>query len=386
MANRIRHSLGEQGVHKITGQPLHPMFSLYKIAAGVEAGTRHLAQYMCLDAFVATRLGARPATDYTMAARTGALDIHRLKWSEDMLAAATDACGSLLSPDIFPDIVSAGTVTGHVSREAASRTGLIQGTPIVAGVHDQTASFLGAGGRASEKSVFALGSSDCLTLATPSRPDFLEDTGFASYPLAPHLWITLAGTAAGGWALEWLASIVGEDLPGLFNRLPKTPPPLLVLPYMVGSGTLDNDPSAKGVIAGLTLNTTKEELGRAFVEAAGFELAKIVDALEQRHIKVGEIVAVGSGSANSHALDIRASAAGVPLQPFAGHASARGAGLVAGMGVGLFPDLNSLPLADTGSASIPDPMHLAWYARQRSHYADLYRATLETTHSLDLRS
>ena len=61
-----------------------------------------------------------------------------------------------------------GTPIGTVSAEAAERLRVPRGTALVAGAHDQAASFIGAGGRAGSVSTFALGSSDCLTVETRS--------------------------------------------------------------------------------------------------------------------------------------------------------------------------------------------------------------------------
>ncbi len=86
-----------------------------------------------------------------------------------------------------------------------------------------------------------------------------------------------------------------------------------MLPYLAGANTLDNDPHARGSIAGLTLDTTKPQLTRAFLEAAGYELRYLVDAFEHSGIPVGRVRVVGGGVANRSAVQIRASAADLPL-------------------------------------------------------------------------
>lgn len=377
--------LGSARVQEITGQPLHPMFSVYKIAAGGSGWVGpEVAGYRCLDSFVAERLGARPATDYSMAARTGAFDVERLAWSTEILEAVRAGGATWVSASMLPATVPTGSVIGEVSDAAARRTGLRPGTALIAGLHDQAASFLGAGGRPGHSSVFALGSSDCLTVATRARPEGLLHTGFASYPLSDEVWITLAGTAAGGWVLEWFATLTGTPVDELFRTPSATPPALLVLPYFAGSGTLDNDPDARGVIAGLTLGTSREDLARAILEATGFELAKIVAAFSDAAITVGAVRAVGGGASNRIALDIRANAAGIPLAPITGSASARGAALVAGVGAGIFRDLSALPGPDLSDSvtSLPDPAHRPWYDRQRTAFRELYDDLKPTNASL----
>ncbi|QOR71163.1 hypothetical protein IM660_02300 [Ruania alkalisoli] len=360
--------LGNRVVQEITGQPLHPMFAVHKISASAQWPVA--AQYQSLGEYVAGQLGARPAVDLTMAARTGAFDVQRRQWSPDIL----DALG--VNATTLAEVVSAGTVVGAVSTEAAAWTGVRAGTPIIAGLHDQAASFVGGGGRAATSCVVSFGSSDCLTVGTASRPIGLDGTGFASYPVRENLWVTLAGTAAGGWALTWLADLVratGQEWEALYDVSAQAPPGLLVMPYFAGSGTLDNDPDARAAVLGLTLETSRSDLARAFLEASGFEIAKIADALARSGVPPTQAYAVGGGARSVSALQVRADAAGIPLTGVAANASTRGAAMVAGLGIGAFGTVTDVPLPPVGFRAEPRHEHTSWYAAQRATFAATYQ-------------
>ncbi len=371
---RIGRRLGPGEFARITGQPPHPMFSVHKIAAGGPVWhSETVDRYLTLDAHIARGLGAEPATDLSMAARTGLLDVDARTWSDRIVDAARAEGAARLLVQRLPSLAVAGQVIGSVSPEAAARTGLRPGTAIVAGAHDQAAAYLGAAGIPGLRSVFSLGSSDCLTVGSAERPAGLDGTGFASYPMGPSGWLTLAGTAAGGWALEWWARMLGTSVSEVFDHPAAAPSSVMVLPYLIGSGTLDNDPAAHGAIIGLTLGTTREDLARAFLEASAFEMRKIVDALSQRAgISGGEISAVGGGASNAVALAIRADAAGLPLAVGPEHASARGAALLAGVGIDVFPDLDHLPAPAISERATPSPDLADWYGGRRTAYALLY--------------
>ncbi|MBU2667919.1 hypothetical protein KOI35_30850 [Actinoplanes bogorensis] len=358
LAARVAAELGAGTVQRITGQPANPMFSVYKLFGWPSA-----AGYRCLGDYIAGRLGARPAIDTSMAARTGAYDVDAGTWSSFILAAAGVDEGRL------PEVVAPGTVVGKLTM---SIPGLPDGLPLVAGAHDQAAAYLGGGGRAGVSSVVSFGSSDCLTVGTASRPRDLVGTGLATYPMGPGTWLTLAGTAAGGWALDWFAKLVGGDPDELFERAAPEPPRVLVLPYFTGSGTLDNDPLARGAVVGLDLGTGREELARAFLESFGFEIRKIVTALGERDIDPGAVHAVGGGARSTRSLAIRASASGRPLTPVRENASARGAALLAGVGLGLYASIDALPAPSAGPALTPDPATTDWYAAQARRFRDLY--------------
>jgi xylulokinase len=179
--------------------------------------------------------------------------------------------------------------------------------------------------------------------------------------------------------LDWFATLTGVAGPAerddLFEQAADHPARVLVLPYFTGSGTGDNDPHARGAIVGLGLDTTRAELARAFLESFGFEIRKIVDTLADRDIETGALHAVGGGARSTRALAIRACAAGRPLTPVPGHAAARGAGLLAGVAIGLYPSLDRLPAPACGAALPPDPATAEWYAAQARRFANLYPAS-----------
>jgi xylulokinase len=373
-AREMAERLGGERVQQITGQPLNRMFSVYKIAAGDAAWRPPAASaYRALGDFVATRWGATPAIDWTSAARTGLFDVNASAWSAEIIAAArVDA--PWLSEVPFSECVPSGTPIGTVSAGAAERLGVRGVTALVAGAHDQAASFIGAGGMAGSVSTFALGSSDCLTVETTQRPGGIARTGFATYPWRPARWLTLAGTAAGGWVLDWYVALTSvADANVLMSESSAEPAPVIVLPYFAGSGTLDNDPTGRGAVVGLTLDISRPQLTRAFLEAAGYELGSIVSALTAAGVRVGQVRAVGTGATDPITLGVRASAADVALTPAIGNASARGAALLAGVGIGLF-DIDDLPSITLAATAHPDPKTVDWYARQRQTYRDLYRA------------
>lgn len=370
-AAALGRGIGAERFAGITGQPLHGMFSVFKIAAGDEPW-RDAAGYRCMGDLLAERWTGVAGIDLSQAARTGLLDVATGRWSSELLDAFADTA-PWITEDRLPTPVAGGQAIGTVTGSTAERLGLSGDVLVVAGAHDQAAAFLGAGGAAGIRSVVAFGSSDCLTVGSASRPAGLEATGFASYRIDEERWITLAGTAAGGWALQWFAGIVGSTVGEVFGTLSPCPPALLLLPYLAGSGTLDNDPQARGVLHGLTLETSVPEIARAVAESAGFEFRTILDAFSAHGVATGDLIVTGSGSENAAALQARADAAGRSLTPVTADASARGAAMFAASALGA----GSAPLLAPTTAAVAEPAaeHSEWYARQRSAYRDLYRAT-----------
>lgn len=152
VAERVAGTLGAERFQQITGQPLHPMFSGFKIAAGGEFATG----WRGLGDHVLAVLGGRWVTDWTQAARTGLFDVNTLRWSDELAA----ALGLTDRDHPLPCTAVAGTRAGTIDPAVAAGVGLSPGTQLTVGAHDQAAAFLGGGGDQHGIAVLSLGSSE----------------------------------------------------------------------------------------------------------------------------------------------------------------------------------------------------------------------------------
>jgi xylulokinase len=137
-----------------------------------------------------------------------------------------------------------------------------------------------------------------------------------------------------------LAGAGSDDaLSRLVGLLPVEPAQVLALPHSAGSGTTENDPASRGAFIGLSHSTSAGELFRAVLEASGFEVARSVAALAAVGIVISELRASGGGTLAAGPVQIRSTAAGLPLDVAPGHATARGAAMIAGAATGFYPSL-----------------------------------------------
>jgi len=77
-------------------------------------------------------LGGIKYVDYSLATRTMAFDINKLKWDNKIL------CISGIDAGLFPAPVQSGTAVGKITQEMADALGLSHDTILVMGAHDQT--------------------------------------------------------------------------------------------------------------------------------------------------------------------------------------------------------------------------------------------------------
>lgn len=312
----------------VTGQPLHPMFPIFRFQAGSVESLGDGGLVCSLDSYLRWRLGGNPAMDYSLAARSGFFDVRTLSWSRDHCEWAG------LDVAQFVPAQAPGTRAGSVNRAGRELSGLPEGTPIVVGSHDQAAAFWGAGGAPKSRPVFSAGSSECLTQATARRPGDLG-VPLPSYPVGDEFWLTLIGSPAGGWSMEWLAGFAGgRDIGELVREAAALDATSVIThPYFSGGSTFRNDPTLTGTVGGLTLATTPAEVARALIEASGFE---VHDAIRHTSAEMGVppvVVATGSGS-TPETTQIRADASGIEFLMVTPDAATRGTALQARVALG----------------------------------------------------
>ena len=91
--------LGRKKIFKITGMPLHPMYSINKIMWMRENCPEAWAKawkFLCIEDFVIFKLSGSATIDYSLAARTMCFDVRRKRWSREILSRAD------IDPPCFP--------------------------------------------------------------------------------------------------------------------------------------------------------------------------------------------------------------------------------------------------------------------------------------------
>jgi len=225
-----------------------------------------------------------------------------------------------------------------VTEAAAKATGLMPGIPVVAGGLDAAAGTLGIGvtedGETQEQGGQAGGMSICLNRYT-SHPRLI-----LSAHVVPGRWLLQGGTTGGGGALKWLR---GECCPELsfdqMSALAAQAPPmsggLIFLPYMSGERSPLWMPEAKGVFYGLHYGTRRGDMIRAVMEGTAFALRHNLETAREAGCAPAVLRSAGGSAQSGIWMRIKASVTGCRMAAArSALATARGAALIAGIGVG----------------------------------------------------
>lgn len=279
-------------------------------------------------------------TDRTEAS-TSFTDVRTQKFSLDALALfGLEALWGAL-----PAIAHSAAIVGKVTAKAAALTGLAEGTPVAAGLHDVTASALGIG--AHRPGVIGLVAGTYSINEVVSDTPCTDSRWFCRNAIEPGFWnnmaISPASAANYDWFLDTLcrreqdeAAAAGREIDAALQR----PSTLLFHPFLFGS-PYGNAASASFV--GLHGWHDRGDMLKAVLEGIAFNHRTHVEDL-RRGFAFSQVRLTGGASRNPAFAQMFADVLGLPVTVTdTDEAAAWGAALCAGAGAGLFPSVRDDP-------------------------------------------
>jgi xylulokinase len=402
-AERLFDLLGDERVFRITGQTRQAKFSLCKLLWLREhcpEVLREAQTWLCVADFALFGLSGSRVTDYSLASRTLAFDQESRSWSDDMLAAVG------VGPELFPPAFQSGTVIGHVSAEGSARTRLPAGTPVVTGGHDHLCGAVAAGVVSPGALLDSMGTAEAYILLTErySPSSALMHGGFSHYRhVVPGCYVVLGGLSASGGQVDWLVSqfwMHGLESPVQGDRafaraldaasaISPGADGVFWMPHIAGSGSPWADDRSRAAIVGLTRAHGRGHVARALIEGLCYWMRENLDVLAEATGAVAgnEITAIGGGARNRLWMQTKADVTGRTVRVVdVPEATAVGAALLAGVGVGVYPSVQvaSASIRRGADQYLPDPTAHATYDRLFERiYLKLYPALRETMHAID---
>ena len=279
--------------------------------------------------------GRAHLTDHTNASRTLLYNIERHSWDPELLQLFD--CPESILPEIRP---SAGFF-------ANTDPGVFLGAevPICGVAGDQQAALFGQGccGPGTLKNTYGTG---CFMLAYAGkeRPE-----------VPPGLLTTIACDAAGapvyalegavfnaGSAVQWLRDQLGlvqnaADTEAIARQIADTKGVYLV-PAFSGLGAPHWDPSARGMVCGLSRGAGKAELVRATLESIAYQSDELAQLMSRAlGVEISRLRVDGGASANDFLMQFQADISGVRVErPRQVESTAVGAALLAGIGADIW--------------------------------------------------
>lgn len=341
----ITRLVGAERLTTITGNPALTGFQAPKILwlrGNEPEHYRRVAHVLLPKDFVRLGLTGEYASDVSDAAGTLLLDLRNRDYSPEILSALE------IPREWLPAIYEGPQVTGGLRADVAANLGLPVGLPVVAGGGDNAAAAVGTGVVRVGVVSSSIGTSGVLFAHsdTPALDPQGRLHGFCH--AVPGQYHLMAVVLAAGGALQWMRNSLRAVAPGLSYQdladlamdIRPGADGLIFLPYLTGERTPHLDPLARGAWIGLTARHGLGHMARALMEGVIFAMRDGLEIMRGLDVAVTEIRVTGGGTRSPLWLRLQADIYGTPVFTLAAEEGpAYGAALLAGVGAGVFSDV-----------------------------------------------
>ncbi len=389
--NFLAEKIGTEQINQLTGKPNAMTPSLPKIIwltqNEVETVTRTY-KFLDVHGYLVYYLTKNFRTSLASADPMGVMDMQANTWADDLLTSLG------LQKGQFAELVQPGSIIGYVNESAATATELPDGLPVIAGAGDGQCAGLGANAVGNNRAYLNLGTAIVSGIISS---DYLVNPAFRTmYAPIPKSYFLETVLLGGVFTLNWFVEKFANDL--RYSNLNLSPeeiletaaaklPPgadgLMLVPYWNYVMNPYWDASASGITIGWTGTHGREHLYRAILEGIAFEQRLVGDAVMAAMAqRFSEYVVMGGGSQSNLWCQIVADITGVPVvRSKTTEATCLGAGILAAVAVGWYPDIKiaASSMTGTGSRFTPNSPTQAIYEKL---YTQVYKPLFPTLQSL----
>ncbi len=273
-------------------------------------------------------------TDYIEAEGSMLFDCRNGRWDESLCALAS------VRADMLPPLKKPTDIIGAVTREAAAKTGLCEGTPVICGTTDTVMEVFASG--AVEKGDITV------KLATAGRICIISDRAYPDRHIINYshiidgLWYPGTATKAAASSYRYYRDTFGGDYRELdegANEVPVGADGLIFHPYINGELTPYADPELCGSFTGIRATHTRGHFTRAVLEGVSMSLLdskRYFDSLGVSHKPIATLI--GGGAKGALWRQITADVLGMTLRVMENSDSSLGSAMLAGVALGVFED------------------------------------------------
>lgn len=310
-------------------------------------------------------------TDLSDASGMLLLDVKNRCWSKEML----EICG--ITEEQLPKLYESWQVVGTLKPEIASELGLSADVKFVAGAGDNAAAAVGTGTVGDGQCNISLGTSGTVFI---SSKDFGVDENNAlhSFDHADgryHLMGCMLSAASCNkwWSEEILhTKDFAKEQEGIVKLGENQ---VFFLPYLMGERSPHNNPDARAVFFGMSMDTTREEMTQAVLEGVAFGLRDSLEVARSLGIKIERTKICGGGAKSPLWKKIIANVMNLKVDvPAVEEGPSMGGAMLAAVGCGAYPDVETIAekFVHVVETVEPDPELVAKYEERYQKFKKLY--------------
>ena len=245
--------------------------------------------------YLAYRLSGQFCTDVSDASGMLLMDVKHKCWSKEML----EICG--IKETQLPKLYESYEVVGTLRKEIAEKLMMPGSVKIIAGAGDNAAAAVGTGTVGDGMCNISLGTSGTIFISSNT---FGVDEHNALHSFAHadghyHLMGCMLSAASCNkwWSEEILKTKDYQKEQEGITKLGENS--VFYLPYLMGERSPHNDPNARAMFIGMSMDTTREEMTQAVLEGVAFGLRDSLEVARSLGIKIERTKICGGGAKSS---------------------------------------------------------------------------------------
>lgn len=307
---------------------------------------------MDVDSYLVYRSTGEYVYDYSTASVTGGLNFKHKDWDRLLFR--------LFGLDVnkMPPMKASSDRAGVLTQRAADELGLHPGTTVFCGAGDVPCAAVGSGAVGDGEGHVYIGSSSWITVTMSKSVNDGRKGIFSMASADPDKHLLIAEMESAGACFKWFADTLsypderdgsGErDVYQHLNQLASGVAPgankLIFCPWMYGERAPIRDTRVRGSFINLSLDHTRADMVRAVMEGVALHNRWMLAGVQGCGFKGEKLRAIGGGAISDLWMQIFADVLGLTIERVKEpqESGARGAALIASVGLGVYPGVSDL--------------------------------------------
>lgn len=326
--------------------------------------------------YIAYRMTGIHSCDYSDASGMLLLDVKKKCWSPEMM----EICH--IQESQLPALYESYEVTGNLTSTVAKELGLTTKCKIAAGAGDNAAAAIGTGTVGNGGCNISLGTSGTIFI---SSDNFRMDSNNALHSFAHadggyHLMgCILSAASCNKW---WMEEIIGT------KDFAKEQEPIrqlgenhvFFLPYLMGERSPHNNPDARSLFIGMSMDTSRADMTQAVLEGVAFALKDCLEIAKKIGIPLTETKICGGGAKSPLWRKIIANVLNLKVNIIESEEGpGLGSAILAAVACEEYPTVQAATdsIVKIIKTEIPDPELVAKYEEKYQYFKKLYPCVKE---------
>lgn len=330
-----------------------------------------IAKIMLPKDYIAYKLSGVHCTDVSDASGMLLFDVKNKCWSKEMM----EICS--VREDQLAKIFESYDVVGTIKKDVADDLGFPETVKIIAGAGDNAAAAIGTGTVGNGRCNISLGTSGTIFI---SSKEFCVDENNALHAFAHadgnyHLMgCMLSAASCNKWWMEDILNTTdyGSEQKGITKLGDNN---VFFLPYLMGERSPHNNPDARAMFIGMSMDTTREDMTQAVLEGVAFGIRDSFEIAKSLGIDIKKTKICGGGAKSPLWKKIIANVLGISVQVIESEEGpGYGGAILAAVGCGEFESVHEAAekLVKVIDTIEPDADLTAKYEEKYQQFKKLY--------------